>query len=157
MSGLEIVGLITTGLGGVMQAAQAVTTAGNKAAVANYNRRIAQRNEQIALSQAENDAQDKRRQNIRQMGAIRAAYGGSGLDMAGSPLDVLTDTAMEQAYDVDKTEYKGRLRAMGYADRAAQFGMESDFYESEGTMGVVASMFNTANKFAASPAMTRML
>jgi hypothetical protein len=149
--------MVMTGISGVMSAMQAMTTAKNKAAISTYNQRIAQRNEQIALSQSNLDAEDKRRQNVRQLGAIRAAYGGSGLDMAGSPLDVLTDTAMEQSYDVDKVEYKGKLRAMGYADKAAQFGMESEFYEAEGTMGVVSAMFNTATKFAGSPAMTRMM
>jgi hypothetical protein len=157
MSGFEIVGMVMTGVSGVMNAMQAMTTAQNKANIATYNQQIAERNEQIALSQAENDQQDKRRQNMRQMGAIRAAYGGSGLDMAGSPLDVLTDTAMEQAYDEDKVRYKGRLRAMGYADRAGQFKAEADFYEAEGTMAVVSSMFNTATKFAGSPMMQRMM
>lgn len=87
------------------------------AASAEYNARIAERdivvtdqNRKATLEQARLDAEDKRRENKRVMASIRASYGASGVELAGSPLDVLTDTATEQETDARRIEYEGQIR-----------------------------------------------
>lgn len=96
---------------GAIQAGNAQAAAGEyNAKVAERNNVIADQNRQIAVRQADIDAEDKRRENRRTLSAIRAAYGSSGLELAGSPLDVLEDSALESELDAQRIEYEGRVR-----------------------------------------------
>lgn len=95
----------------------AVTSANATARAAEYNARTAERdivvadqNRQLAVSQAAIDAADKRRENRRVLASMRASYGASGVELAGSPLDVLEDTAVEQELDASRVEFEGRAR-----------------------------------------------
>lgn len=156
MSGLE---LIAAGIGALSAAASGAAAIGQAIGArqtAKYNKKVAQRNEKIALSQASKEAEEKRRQNARQLGAIRATYGSSGLDLAGSPLDIMEDQALENAFDVEKIYYKGRLRAMGYQDQAAQFDADADNASSAVARGTVATIFNVGGSFAGSDAAASM-
>lgn len=105
------IGGAVLGAVGVYQGMQA------SAASAEYNAKVAERdivvadqNRKAAMEQSRVDADDKRRENRRVMAAIRASYGASGVELAGSPLDVLTDTATEQETDARRIEYEGKIR-----------------------------------------------
>jgi hypothetical protein len=107
---------------GAISAVGAISSANAQAAAADYNAKVDQRNRLLedqnrrqALITADIDAQDKRKEQARTMGQIRAAYGASGLEMAGSPLDVLEDSAIESSLDVQRTEYEGRAAARSSA------------------------------------------
>jgi len=101
-------------------------TAARDAQIADRNKRIADQDRQIAARTAELAAEDKRRENRRTFAAIRAAYGTSGFELSGSPLDVLADTSLEMALDERRVEYEGQLRnregalQMLYLDEDAQ-------------------------------------
>ena len=120
MSGLEpllLIGMASTAVGGVVEAVGAVqegeATAAAKreeAEIAKTNKVIADQDRRLAVRTAQIDASDMRRENRRTMASIRAAYGMSGGDLSGSPLDVLLDTASELELDVQRTEYEGRSR-----------------------------------------------
>lgn len=84
----------------------------------NYNAAIAVRNEGIARDQAQADAAASSRAANSHMGAMRAAYGASGVTMDGSPLDVLESSATLAELDKQNILYKGELKAMGYHDEA---------------------------------------
>jgi hypothetical protein len=94
---------------------------------------IADRNAMLALQQARHaertadiEADDAARDHRRIRANMRAKYGGAGIATgAGSPLDVLADTAAEQGLDVariryegDMRAYEGELQASGYRDQA---------------------------------------
>ena len=135
MSGLEILAVI----GGVVSAAGAVAQAGAASASTNYNAKVNERNAIIAnqdrkqaLDTAEIAANDKRRENARTMSTIRAMYGSSGLDMSGSPLDVIEDSAMELALDEQRIDYEARvqnrqgfMKMQGYKEAATLNKMEA--------------------------------
>lgn len=142
MSGIEIALIASSAVsavGAVAQGAAASAAASSQAAAAEYNRQVAERNQVIAnqnrvlaLRAADQDAADQRRENRRMLSSIRATYGASGLDMAGSPLDVLGDTAMEGEVDAQRIEYAGRVEArqsalqmLGLKDDAALSAMEA--------------------------------
>jgi hypothetical protein len=87
------------------------------AAAAEYSAKVAERdivvadqNRKAAMEQSRIAAEDKRRESRRIMASIRASYGASGVELAGSPLDVLTDTATEQETDARRIEYEGKIR-----------------------------------------------
>lgn len=151
---------------GTLQAASAQSTqlknqaimAGYQKKVAERNQIVAQQNELMARQQASADAQDKRDQNKRQLGAIRSAYGSSGVDIAGSPMDVLEDSATMLEKDAKTTEYagevqarKGALEMLGYQDQAALLGMQSSSLNTEagavmtaGRLSALGSLFKGA-------------
>lgn len=143
MTGLEIIGALSaaatvaSGVVGVMGAQQqaAATTA-----AANYQAQVAQRNATVARQQASAEADDQRRENRRQLGSIRAAYGGSGIEMAGSPLDVLEDTTLEQELDVERIGYRGELRAAGEVDKANLSKLEAENAKKTGAIGAATSL-----------------
>lgn len=141
MTGLEIIGALmavgSTVTG--MMAAQQQADAQKKAA--DYNRQVEERNATIVRQQAASDMEDKQRSNRQTLGAMRAAYGASGLAMAGSPLDVLQDSAETGEYDAQKIKYKGDLQALGHEDKAALYKMEADNAEASGSIGVLGALF----------------
>lgn len=119
MSGIEplVIGMALTAVAGVVgavgQVQEAEATA--KAQEANaetalMNREIADQDRRLAMDTAQIDAADKHRENTRTMASIRAAYGVSGGELFGSPLDVLQDTALELETDTSRTLSEGRAR-----------------------------------------------
>lgn len=125
-----------------------------QAAAAEYNAAVAERdmivadqNRKLAIQNANIAAEDKRRENRRILSSIRAKYGASGLSLAGSPLDVLQDTATEQALDERRIEFDGQvkgrsaaLRILGLQDDAALSRAEADAAETAGTLGAIGGV-----------------
>lgn len=100
-------------------------------AMYDYNRQVAERNEKIArqdriqaIRTAQIEAEDKRRENRRKLSSIRAAYGSSGLELSGTPLEVLSDSSIEMALDERRVEYEGEVRAREGALRV--LGLKDD-------------------------------
>lgn len=109
---------VLTAVGTITSVIGAVGAANAQAAAGEYNARVAERDAYVAeqnskaiLDQTRIDVEERRRQNNRVQATMRAAYGASGTGLAGSALDVLYDTAMEQETDVRRIEYEGRVRA----------------------------------------------
>lgn len=116
-----------------------------------YEAQVAQRNAKIARNQAETDQEDQRRENRRQLGAMRAAYGASGLELSGSPLDVLADTAIEQELDVARIGYRGELRAIGEKDKADLALAAASNAKKAGSIGAITSVVKTGASLLSSP------
>lgn len=131
MSGLELIGALASVASGVIGAVGAMQQAEAQARAAEYNAKIQERNALIAdqnrkaaIETADVAASDQRRDSRRVMAQMRAAYGASGLELAGSPLDVLEDTALEQELGAQRIEFEGRLRAREGA--ISMLGMRED-------------------------------
>ncbi|SOD41313.1 virion core protein, T7 gp14 family [Nitrosovibrio sp. Nv4] len=116
--GLIAVGVVAALAGAGMSAMGAMSQAKAQKDVALYNAQIAQRNATISRQQASRDAAAHNRNARRQIGAMRAAYGASGIAMEGSPLDVLASSAAEAKLDEMNIKYKGELKAIGFQDEA---------------------------------------
>ena len=142
MTGIEIVAALSaaaTVASGVVGAMGAMAQGKATADAANYSAAVADRNAKIARNQAAVEQDDQRRENVRQLGAIRAAYGGSGLEMAGSPLDVLEDTSIEQELDVARIGYRGELKALGENDKAELARVEAANAKKTGQIGALTA------------------
>ena len=113
MTGLEILGAIGIGasiFGGISakksagkQAAQTQQQAELNAEVARQNAafelRLAERNAQAAIQQAAAEEVRLRRDRGRRIETTRAAFGASGVQLQGSPLEVIADEVMEAEED----------------------------------------------------------
>jgi len=113
---------------------------------ANYDMEVADQNRKMAIETARIDAEGKRRDNRRVLASIRTQYGASGLSLAGSPLDVLQDTAIEGELDARRTEYEGRARGregalqmLGFQEDASLSRMEASSAKRAGYTGALAS------------------
>lgn len=128
-------------VGGVISAIGAISAANAQARAAEYNAQVAERNRIAILAQADNEAIDKTRENERRLAVVRAAYGKAGIDLAGSPLDVIQDTAIEQQLDVSRIRYEGELKAIGQQDQATLYRMEASNARTAGSISAVGALF----------------
>lgn len=154
---------IFTAIGSVMSAVGAIQSANAQAAAAEYNAQIDERNRIIADQNRKNnvqlaaiEAEDQRRDNRRTMASIRTAYGGAGIDLAGSPLDVLEDTALELELDTARTEHEGRLRNREGGMQMQEYSEKAVLNRMEAKNAKKAGMISAFGYFAsAGAALTR--
>jgi len=144
----SVVSGVVGAIGAIASANAQAEAAEQNARIQDYNRQVSERNKAATNAATDAEAAEKRRENARTMASMRAAYGASGLAMSGSSLDVLEDTAYEQELDVEKVRYRGHVKAVGYTDEAANYGMKSALAMSEaknartsGTISAAASFF----------------
>lgn len=107
-------------IGGSLQAAYGAEEAGAASATAaNTNAAIAQSNSQSAIAQAQQDVTVQERQNYIALGQIKSGYGASGVTGdSGSALDVLASSAGAAELTKQTIAYKGRMKALGYAEQS---------------------------------------
>ena len=112
---------------GLMGAMGAQAQGQAAASAQEFNAEIAGRNAGLARESAQYDAAIQERQSRMQLGAMRAAYGASGVRAEGSALDVLEMSATNAKRDYNAILYKGELKALGYEDTKtlSLYGAES--------------------------------
>lgn len=165
MTGTEILlaGAIAASAAGAMAAGNAAAGAAEaqeqasiySMRVAERNRKVADQDRQQALELGRIAAEDKRRENRRQLASLRTSYGASGLDLAGSPLDVLEDTAVELELDASREEFKGLINArqnaltmLGLSDDSVISGMEAGAARSKARAARTAGYLGAAGALA---------
>lgn len=140
MAALAIIGAIASVASGVIGAVGAAQSASANAQAADYDAAVKERNRKTVINQAEAEIGDKRREQRRQLAAVRAAYGASGLTMEGSPLDVLEDSAMEQELDVERTRYGAELKSQGLSEDATLSRMKASSFRKAAPISAAASI-----------------
>lgn len=116
-SPFEIAGLVLGALGTVSQG-MAAERAGE------FQARVAEQNARIARERAEVEEGEKRRENVRILGAQRASFAKGGVRIEGSPLLVQQETSAEGEFDAITVLFGGKLsesRELARA-QAARFG-----------------------------------
>lgn len=126
--------------GGVISAIGAMQSANAQAAAADYNKEVALANKKQVHLQTEREIDDRQAADRRQLSSMRAAYGANGLQMDGSPLDVIDDTATEMAYDIAKVKYQGAVQEEGYSREAALAKLEAKSAKKAGFIGAASAL-----------------
>jgi hypothetical protein len=121
---------------GAMQEAQAV------AAAENYNAQVATRNQRIVRQETRAALEDASKVNQRTFRMIRASYGGMGLDLAGSPLDVMHDTFIEQRLDKRRIKFAGRIREIELEDQKNLALMHASNVQAAGGISAISSIIS---------------
>lgn len=111
--------VVLAGVGAVVQAVGAIQQAGAQATAANANARIAEQNATLARQQAKVDEARRRRLARKELGALRASVGASGINFTGSALDVYEDSFMEAELDALTIRHNGEIEALGFQKEAA--------------------------------------
>lgn len=151
MTGLEIAAAALTVAGGAISAGGAMQQAQAQKNASRYEQQVALRDAKIARDEAAAEQEDKRSENRRQLSAIRAAYASNGLEMSGSPLDVLADTAIEQELDVARIGYRGEMKALGKRDQAAQAQAAGSNAMKAGIVNILGTVVKTGSSLMSLP------
>jgi hypothetical protein len=100
---------------------------------------------------AQIDAEERRTENRKTIAAMRAAYGASGVEMAGSPLEVLSDASMTLELDASRVEYEGHIanreggiRMTGYGEQSRLDMMEAENARSAGALNAMGFLLGGA-------------
>jgi len=112
------------GLVGSLMSASAQSSAARQQAeyqnqIARYNAQQAENQAAYARQAAAAEESRFRRQSAKELGAIRAQYGAAGVEIEGSPLDVLQESATMAELDALTIRHRGDVQAQGYLNTAA--------------------------------------
>lgn len=115
VAGASIAGGISAKKAAGRQASQTQQQAEAQAAVARQNAkfelRLGDRNAEAAILQAAAEEERLRTDRERRISATRAAFGASGVQLQGSPLDVIADQVMTAEEDALLIRFGGELAA----------------------------------------------
>lgn len=159
---LTTAALVLTGVSGALGFVGQMQAASAQEAQYDYERQVAERNQILAQQDREQairtsqiEAEELRSKNRRKLSSIRAAYGSSGLELSGSPLEVLSDSAIEMALDERRVEYEGEvtaregaIRILGLQDDANAARASASNASKAGVIGGVTSLVNAGTNIA---------
>ena len=154
---LAAVGTVVSVASAQEQAKQAQQAAEYNAALAKRNAEIANQNAAAARRQAVADSEAQRRSAEKQLGAMRAGYAASGIQMEGTPLDVLSSSVQQAEMDTLNTIYKGELRALSYENDATGHSLTAQLEKSKGEAAGTQGMYNSASALLSGAAKTLSL
>ena len=156
--GLEtsaIVAIVATVVSTAASTAAAVYTSNQAASAREYEADVAATNAQQAQLAAEAEAGDRRRRARYLLGTQLAATGQSGLDVEGSPLLVMMDSAVQEDLEARRIRYRGYLQATGSAQASALARYEAGQTRTAGYMQAGTSLLKGGSTLAARQAYGR--
>lgn len=126
-----------------------ISDAESQAKAMEYNAKIIEQNARI-------NEENARRQGRSRLSAINAAYGKSGVQMQGTPIEVLSGQAGEIELEALASRYQGAMEASAKRYQASQTrtggywgaagsllkGATKGYYMANGTRGVGASLLS---------------
>ena len=133
---------ITTLAGAALSAYGSIQQAEAAKNAAQYNADLNTRQATITYQQAAVESDRLRRHQAQVQGAAVAGYGASGVDLEGSPTDVLAFSAAQQQLDLETLNYNANLKAMGYTSNAELDRMAAKTAVQQGDL-MAASSFLT--------------
>jgi hypothetical protein len=131
--------------GGMLNAAGAVNKGQAEQLSQYYQANIAEQNAVLTRQQSAEDERRARVMGRKMLGDARTAYASSGVQMEGSALDVLQESAANAELDALTIRYKGEVAARGYEN-------EANFRRSAGNKAMDAGYLSAAGSLMAGAA-----
>jgi hypothetical protein len=119
------------------------------AEAARYNADIARQESQMIESSGALDASRQRKATARLIGTQKAAYAGAGVELTGSPLDVMINTAAEGELDAKIIEYNTKVRAVGAMSQADYDERLAGIYERSGAFKAGSTLLTSGAQLGA--------
>lgn len=129
-------------VGAVIAAYGQVQKAQQAKAMAQYNQKMQERNAQISRDQTALAMTQQNQRARRVQGSIQASYGASGVQLNGTLLDVMSDSAANAEMDALTLKYHGQLRAQGYQSAADIYGWQGSQALREGYGAAASTLVN---------------
>lgn len=153
---------ITSLLSAGFSAYQSIQQGKDRAGMASYNALIARQNADLALQKQELQKTQtriaekrQREENRKFLSAQRSLYGKAGVQMEGTPLLTLQDTAMEGELDALAIRYAGSIeeanivaQGSAYRQEAQLAKMRGEGYSAAGYAGAGSELLSGISQFA---------
>lgn len=152
---LAITGVALGAAGTTFGAIGAKQSANASAALQQSNAYAAERDAAFARDKAKYDETLSRQRAERIRGQQRAAIGASGLDFAGSPLDLLEETAVQSEIEALNIRAMGELSAGGSEFAAGASRLQANAYRRQGTSQLTSGLMSTGGQLAGGLATTK--
>ena len=136
---LALVGTAVSTFAG-LQRAQA------QAAAARSNAQFLDRRARIERDRADFDAQRARERHLRRAGQQRANALASGIDLSGSALDAIEDSAIEAELDQAAIRYGGEISAGNFEHQARQQRQRASNIRTQSIFGALAPVIQGAGR-----------
>lgn len=138
--GVSIAGSVIGGgmsiISGLNQSAAAKAAAKYQAGVNQYNQTMAEYNAQMVEEATRNRVDQQRRKGLALLGSQVAGYGKAGVDLTGTPLVVMGDTAEQIQMDLSNIERSGQLEAWKLRNKVSAPVIDnSSQYATAGILG----------------------
>jgi hypothetical protein len=98
-------------IGSIVNGVMAIGSAAQQKHAAEYNMAVDANNQIIAEERSKLNVMEVEHQNRTEEGAQRAAYGGSGVTMSGSPMDEFASKAISDSFKVQVAKFNGLVDA----------------------------------------------
>lgn len=109
-----------------------------------FNARVDRQQAKQSIAESQADAEQTRTDNERKLGSAEAAFGASGVDLSGSPLDVLSDLATQGELSRRLILYKGKTEANKYLAQSAIDSSKSGSAMGAGILGAGTTFLTSA-------------
>jgi alkanesulfonate monooxygenase SsuD/methylene tetrahydromethanopterin reductase-like flavin-dependent oxidoreductase (luciferase family) len=135
MSGYEmpiamaVIAMAAAGASAYVSSTEQAETRKGQAKLAAYNAQLAARDERIEKQRSISAEERHRRESVIRRGGVRAAYGVSGVQLVGSPVDVMADMAAEEELEALFIRYQGGAFEERHSLRSQQLKNQAGFYE----------------------------
>lgn len=133
-------------LASVASAAGSLSQGRSQAAIHASNANVSRQTAAAVQRQTEYAVQQNRAQADQLAGRQRVLIAKSGVDLDGSPLQVMEDTASQVQRDALAIRYAGDVRSAQADGQAALDGMQADSSLTAGYMGAGASVLSGASQ-----------
>ena len=128
---------------GIVSAKGSIDAGEGQAKAYEFNAQVAEQNAiQAQLISAQQERQS-RINSRRQLGEMRTGYGASGVNMEGSPMAVLAESAAAAEMDALNIKYGGESKAMNFRNEASLNRYAAGQARSAGYMGAASSLLSS--------------
>jgi len=127
-------------IGGVIQAQGAMQQAKAAAKAHEFNAEVADRNTVVLSDQQRIAVQDRYRENMRTMAAIKGKFAANGITSTGSSMDVVMDTYKEMDLGIRRIQYQGAMARVEQQDTAMLERMGADAAMKAGSISAAAAI-----------------
>ena len=112
--------------------------------VAKHNADLAEMDATLSLAKGVQQENQSRRDVEQLKGRQVVTTAANNLEMSGTPLDILTDTALIGEMDALTIRNNARMEAFGYKMEADSSRAKADLAKSQGTFGAASSLLGGA-------------
>lgn len=134
--------------GSIVSAGGSLHEGNAAAAAAEHNAHAARMNAAASVNAANEQERRFRISTRKQIGEARANYGASGVQLEGSPLDALEESASNAELDALTIRHSGQQKAWGYNADADLYEFQAHNARVQGTLNAASSLLSGGSKIA---------
>ncbi|HEV2673378.1 MAG TPA: hypothetical protein VGV37_02485 [Aliidongia sp.] len=129
-------------------AASAISAGNAQKSAASYNAQVDQQNaqQQQGVAASQELAQD--RSDRQKLGQEASAFGAGGVDMSGTPLDVMADSATQARLNALSIKYNGQVGANRDLSQGAIATFQGNQAQTAGYLNAGSTLLTAGTKFA---------